>query len=291
MKLGLVCKLTKDNCKKGLSISGKIGKSHKEFINLPHSTQLEKLIDRTKKNIDYTLMCLEYCKSNNIKSYRISADLIPKAELWDWQDNTYVQLMLNRIKNYNINLTFHCDHFVKLGSLSSDVDNNAINIFNKYYIPLAECLKIHSICIHVAGYKQGKELHFKQLLNSINRLSNPKLIALENCHYYSPYECLEFCIDNNIQFIFDLHHARVHDSSFADYDSVISLCRSTWNKEPLCHISSGASGEFDSKHAEEISKYDWNKWKGLLDGFIVDVETGKGGKEKSLKKLLTKFQI
>jgi UV DNA damage repair endonuclease len=166
--LGLVCKLTSKNTPPKHTTHNKSVNNRKKFLCMDKIEQKKKIMERFNKNIEYTKMCLRYCKLNNIESYRISVGLIPNYEDWNWCNDETVIKKLLELKEYDINFTFHADHYVKLGSLKDEVNKKAIFTYKHYYLPLAKLLNIHSICFHMAGYTDGKQKYFNKLLQTFH---------------------------------------------------------------------------------------------------------------------------
>lgn len=291
--LGLVCKLISKNTPPKHTTHNKSVNNRKKFLCMDKIEQKKKIMERFNKNIEYTKMCLRYCKLNNIESYRISVGLIPNYEDWNWCNDETVIKKLLELKEYDINFTFHADHYVKLGSLKDEVNKKAIFTYKHYYLPLAKLLNIHSICFHMAGYTDGKQKYFNKLLQTFTNFTQDELnyLGLENCERYSADEILNFCVTNDINFILDLHHARCEaKTNDLDWEHLTEFSKLTWkNKAPLFHISSGEIDDFDNKHYKKIREKDFVMWKKYLKDCYVDVETGKNGKETAIKEIFDKI--
>jgi UV DNA damage endonuclease len=243
----------------------------------------------TIENIKSTLDTLHYCHEHNIKLNRITSDLIPFCELWDWRNDKLVLEGLSNIKKlalyYDITLTTHPSQFIVLNSEKDEVIKNSIDNL-MYHRDMALLCGIQHIIIHTGSTTEGA---IDRWIYNYNRLDSTLkgLLNLENCHNFSIDDILEINSKCNVNVVFDLHHEKtIHND--IDKDTYIQKLRKVMkvnNKQTICHISSGKSKPTDKSHADYISKDDWEMFKHVFnkfDNLLIEVEAKAKEKNWSL---------
>jgi len=237
----------------------------------------EKLMEASLHNLAETKKCLEWVIENGTGMYRFSSDLIPFAELWDWQSDPRISLRLAELKKIcvenSIRTTIHPSQFCVINSENLQVVQNSISILN-YHEVLCDRLGIDVIILHT-GSSKGE--YARRFVEGYNCLSSrlKALICLENCHKVDVNSVIEICEECNIRPILDLHHNRVCGN--IDINSeVIKKVKTLWNgAKPIGHISSGKSKSDDKAHADYISVEDIKKFRSFFDIFDLEVEAKK----------------
>lgn len=268
--LGLVCLFDGTSMKKGTNSIKKL-----DFF---------KLKDATLYNIAYTVDCINFCIKNDL-FYRVSSNLIPYIDCWNWYEDSDILLALDKIKflSSKITLTLHPDQFVVLNSDSQEVIDNSIKIL-KFQNILAEKIGVKFINIHL-GKKKSPEKFIKTFYTLPQELQEK--LTIENCHYYTVRETLNVAKFLNIPMVLDVHHARITNSSSYPIDEIIK----TWkNNIPIAHISSGKNFKLDKSHSDYISEEDLHTFLWLFKLFNVEIEAKKKEKAISLvQNFLNKF--
>lgn len=255
--LGLVCML--------------YGKGMKKGINSINNINIAKLKEATLFNIDYTLNCLEYCFEKNL-FFRVSSNLIPYIDLWEWEKDKEILDGLKKIKitSKKVLLTLHPDQFVVLNSLQEKVCKNSIEILKAQY-KLGKYIGVKCIIIHLGRSNASEE--FIKIFRSLPKyLQN--ILAIENCHYYSVNETLKVAQILKIPMVLDVHHGRITNSKNYSLEEI----KSSWknkNFKPIAHISSGKTFEKDKSHNDFIIFEDVKKFSWLFENFNVAVEAKK----------------
>jgi UV DNA damage endonuclease len=134
----------------------------------------------------------------------------------------------------------------------------------------------------------GKSGRAEALVRVIERLPENvrKRLVLENDEYaYSAAEILAISRRAGVAMVFDnLHHAvheAIEDDEHPSFCEMVTAAGETWREpgEQIVHLSNGASGRLDPKHAEMISAfpscYRAVKW----------IEVEAKGKEKAIAAL------
>ena len=194
-----------------------------------------------------------------------------------------------RYKNEKkLRLALHPDQFVVLNSPRSEVVQSSINEL-EYHADLAELLGIDVINIHGGGVYGNKSEALKRFQNHFHDLSTKvqSRLTLENddkC--YSPQDLLPLCEKIKIPFVYDVHHHRCLKDDLG-VGEVTEQAVSTWNREPLFHISSpieGWSGPKPQRHHDYIAFEDFPiEWKSLVEDVTIEVEAK--AKELAIEKL------
>lgn len=279
-RLGLVCLLSIQNCKKGFAGITSAKKSN-NVRNICRVATIE--------NIKSTLDTLHYCHEHNIRLNRVTADLIPFCELWDWRNDVQVLEGLSAIKKlsnyYDIALTTHVNQFVVLASTSEDVVKNSIENLN-HHKDVALLCGIEHIILHIGS---GQPEAVDRWIYNYNRLDSTlkALLNLEVCHSHDLDTILYINSKCNVNVVYDAHHQKLHDNNI-DKDTHIENIKKVIkvnNKQTVCHISSGKSKPTDKSHADYISKEDWEVFKGVFskfDNLLIEVEAKAKEKNWSL---------
>jgi UV DNA damage endonuclease len=270
MKLGLVCMKHNQSFKKGFVGLNSL-KQSKEVTR--------KLYEATKYNITQTYSNIQYCIDNDISAYRVSSEIIPFYEYWDWG---VVIPDLNKIKNlatkHNITLIIHPDQFCVLNSPDENVISASKVILNHHY-QLCEHIGIEHIILHTGGVYNDKDTAISRFID--NFLTLPielqNLIRLENCHQYDINEVLLISDLCGVEVCLDFHHERIIHNEIDITTHLLNLTRviSRNKKQTICHISSGKKSPTDKSHADYISEQDTKLIKTLSEKYpdvIFEVE-------------------
>jgi UV DNA damage endonuclease len=279
-RLGLICLLSSQTNKKGFAgiTSAKKSKNIHEICRVA-----------TIENIKSTLDTLHYCHEHNIRLNRITSDLIPFCELWDWRNDTVVLEGLSNIKKlalyYDITLTIHPSQFVVISSVNDEVVKNSIDNLT-YHKDLSLLCGIQHIILHI-GSNQPEAV--ERWIYNYNRLDSTlkALLNLEVCHSHDLETILYVNSKCNVNVVYDAHHQRLHNNNI-NKDTHIDNIRRVMkvnNKQTICHISSGKSKPTDKSHADYISKEDWEVFKYVFskfDNLLIEVEAKAKEKNWSL---------
>jgi UV DNA damage endonuclease len=277
----------------------------KKFSRKEQLRHIARLILHNARSL---LQTLHYCHVHGIGDFRINSRFLPLAthpdvgyrpqDLPDWKEIERILLQSAAFAgDNNIRMTFHPDQFILLNSPSPSVTGASI----KELISQAELAAIVGadvITIHAGGGYGNKKEALKRLAGRIKDLPLiiKKRLALENDdRLYTPKELLAFCNDlhssgyADIPFVYDVHHHRCLQDGM-EIEEVTRQAITTWNREPLFHISSplnGWSGPETKKHHDYIEKADIPRCWLSLD-MTVEVETK--AKERAVLDFIEKLK-
>jgi UV DNA damage endonuclease len=269
MNLGLVCLRHNQSMKKGF-----VGiKTFNKATELERFNKLEKA---SVENLQTTFNNIQYCIDNNIKGYRISSNLIPFSELWDWESSIFITYTMNRINKLassnNITLIIHPDQFCIINSPDNKVVQNSINILKQHEL-LCNYMGIKHIILHTGGVYGDKDKAITSFIDNYLNLSDSLqiLVALENCHYFSANDIKLISDLCGVNTVYDLHHERIINNDVNTLTHKLNIARL---KPVICHISSGKSSVIDKSHADYISDDDIEVFSEVLKYYngIIEVE-------------------
>jgi UV DNA damage endonuclease len=161
----------------------------------------------------------------------------------------------------------------------------------EYQTQVAQWVAADVLNIHGGGAYGDKPTALKRLATVINRLS-PEVksrLTLENDdRVYTPADLLPVSRDTGIPLVYDVHHHRCL-SDGKSVEDITQAAISTWNREPLFHLSSPLNGWEKGPchpHHDYIDPTDFpDGWRNL--DLTVDVEA----KAKELAVLRLKADI
>lgn len=269
------------------------------LARLPRSDQLRKVSGICLSNAKALRSALQYCACHGIGAFRIASTLIPVNthpqvgyHLDELPDAASIRKTLNECRTFavinNIRTSFHPDQFVVLNSPRKEVVETSIRDLAAH-AELAELVGADVINIHGGGAYGNKTTALAALTRKIEQLPDSirDRLTLENDdRVFTPSDLLPVCRETGVPLVYDVHHHRCCADGLS-VAAATELALSTWNREPLFHLSSplnGWSGPHPERHHDEIDPRDFPRsWLSL--SITIDVEAK--AKEIAVSKLLT----
>lgn len=239
-------------------------------------TQFQKLDDRDAairklerialKNLENTFRMLKHNAASDIHFYRFTSRLIPLAnheELSDWNYIKPLKDSLHEIgrfvKEHEMRVDFHPDHFVLINSMKKDVLKTAIATLKMHYLLLKHMGidPIHRCVLHVGGNYKDRENSLERFIDNWMLVPHPlqKMIILENDDTsFTLEDTLYLCEKLNIPLVFDYHHHLAHHAD-PNWEVHWNRVVQTWENSPLpikMHISSPKSEKEFRHHSDYI---------------------------------------
>jgi len=295
IRLGLCCLFSRQNIQ---------FKTHtaKYLLKSPRPKRLERLSATILTNVLALKKAVEFCDKNAIGSFRINSRILPLKthpeagyQLSELPDKTEIfstiakVAALARIKD--IRLTFHPDQFTLLSSADREVTVRSLDEL-RYHQEMAELLGVDVITLHGGGAYGNKSEALERVAERINQLPSSlrSKLALENDDKtYRPEDLLPLCRKMEIPMVYDVHHHRCNRDSLS-VEEVTEQALTTWNREPLFHISSPKDGWGAAairSHHDFIDLQDFPAcWKDMQ----VTVEVEAKAKEVAVLKLLRELR-
>lgn len=251
-----------------------------------------------------------FCKKNEIKSYRISSDIIPHfqnlttSEIFPkdyWQE---IHEKLASMNTHGLILSMHPGQYVNVGSPTESVVKNSIEDI-KYHLFISRPLKCSEINIHVGGSYGNKDASTRRFFKNITQLLNDEersFITIENDEYnYSIEDIISIAKDLKIRATYDIHHQRcylIRDGivikNSPQEEEWQESSRETWKNYEYqrMHISSPKDGweklSTCRSHNDFIQPDDFPKW--LLKKNYIHLDIEAKFKEKSIFALRKEFE-
>jgi UV DNA damage endonuclease len=219
---------------------------------------------------------LEWNESNNIKFFRISADLFTHRDQISINrlpsyNNIILPLLRtigNYVKDHNHRVSIHADHFTILASQRREVVNNSIRdleffgeVFDLMGLPRTHEYKIN---VHVGTHKPTKEEAGWRFYKQLDKMSAAALSRLtvendDNLNGFSVIDLYNHVYKHfKIPIVFDYHHHRLNPGGLSE-EQALRLALSTWPSgiTPVTHYSSSKrlnenSSSMESAHADYI---------------------------------------
>lgn len=273
------------------------------ILRLKRPQALKKLSGLCLANADSLQQALSYCAAHGIGAFRINSQILPVkthpqagyaiASLPESKE------IIRRFKacgsfakEKNIRLTLHPDQFIVLSSADQGVTGRSVREL-EYHAQVSEWVGADVINIHGGGAYGDKPAALRRVQKNIRKLVKGvrSRLTLENDdRTYGPADLLPLCQDIGIPFVYDIHHHRCRPDALTEEEAT-NRALTTWNREPLFHISSPREGwrsKHPSYHHDYVDVKDFpHFWKGL--DIIVDVEAK--AKELAVLKLKKDLKI
>lgn len=280
LRLGLCCQFAEQPIKFSTTTATSL-------LRLPRADALSKLSRLCLANAQALQATLRYCADNGIGCFRINSQILPVKTHPDAgyaidelpEADTIVATFRqcgDFAAQHDIRTVFHPDQFVVLNSPRADVVEKSIGEL-KYQAEVAEWVGADVINIHAGGAYGDKPGSLANLERGIDRLPSAvrTRLTLENDDItYTPADLLSLCRQAGIPMVYDVHHHRCLRDALSGEEATQQAI-STWNREPLFHLSSpkdGWSGPQPRRHHDYIDPADFPEcWLGQR--LTVEVES------------------
>ncbi|MEH0021796.1 MAG: UV DNA damage repair endonuclease UvsE [Desulfobacter sp.] len=254
---------------------------------LPRQDQLARLAEICLSNAQSLHKALVFCRDNGIGNFRINSQILPLKTHplagYTVHDLPYADRIIEAFMacgqfchDNDIRTGFHPDQFIVLSSPTPDVVSRSVADL-VYQAEVAQWVGADVINIHGGGVYGDKPSALARLTEQIRRLPGPvrSRLTLENDdRSYTPQDLLPVCRETGIPLVYDVHHHRCLPDGLS-VEEATREALSTWDREPLFHISSprdGWQGANPRKHHDFIDPGDVPpEWAGL-DNITIEVE-------------------
>lgn len=259
--------------------------------------QLAKLSELSLANADSLLAALTFCRDRGIRSFRIISPILPlkthPAVGYELDELPGAGVILDRFKDCarfartsDIRTGFHPDQFVVLNSPDAQIVSRSIADIESQ-AEIAEWTGADTVNIHGGGAYGDKKAALNRFLRNLDLLSErarTRLTVENDDKTFTPSDLLPICKSGGIPLVYDVHHHRCCPDRLSVAEATEGA-RSTWNREPLFHISSpieGWNGPNPLRHHDYIDVADFPaEWLGSP----LTVEVEAKAKELAVLKL------
>ncbi len=296
MRLGLCCIFRDQPIGFVTTTATSIGK-------MKRSDALAKLSRLCMENAAALLAALHFCHDNGIGCFRINSQILPIKthptcgyEVDDLPESDEIVRRFQEcgtfVRKHKLRTCFHPDQFVVLNSPRRDVVEKSVHEL-EYQAEVAEWVGADVVNIHGGGAygdKQKALADFARNLKLLSRRVRTRLTVENDDKTYTPADLLPICKAKGIPLVYDVHHHRCNPDGMR-VEQATKEALTTWDREPMFHISSpleGWTGPKSYRHHDFIDVRDFPAhWLGL----DVTVEVEAKAKEIAVKKLLTELKM
>lgn len=226
--------------------------------------RINKLRRLTYENLANTLRILRYNYAHAIAVYRLTSKLVPLATHpiaagWCFQDEfaTEWQEIGNYVKNHNLRISAHPDHYTLLNSPKADVLSAALQDLD-YHVTMLEAMNLPSepqLVIHVGGLYKEKASALARFIAQFMQLPDRirlRLMLENDDKIYTAADVLRLCQTVGCPMVLDIHHHSCNNSG-EDLADLWPTIIKTWNNTiPKIHVSSPKSNTQMRNHADNI---------------------------------------
>lgn len=256
------------------------------LLSLSSALRAKYLAAINMHNADALYQSLAFCAANGIGAFRINSQILPVKTHpdagYDLHELPEGDQIIARFKQSGafsrkngIRTSFHPDQFLVLSSPDAGVVKRAVADL-EYHAQMAKWVAADVINIHGGGAYGDKPGALRRLAAVIRTLSRDvqSRLTLENDdRVYTPADLLPVSTDTGIPLVYDVHHHRCLPDG-KSVENITKAATSTWNREPLFHISSPLNGREKGPcrpHHDFIDPVDFpDCWRNL--DITVDVE-------------------
>lgn len=257
----------------------------------------EKLARLCRQNAQSLSAAIVYCAEHGIGCFRVNSRVLPLCthpqfgyQLDELPGGAEIIAQFRACREaaqqLGLRLSFHPDQFVVLNSPRADVVEASIREL-EYHAIVAEWIGADVINIHAGGVFGDRDAALAALAANFARLSpqaKSRLTIENDDKLYAPSHLLPLCRTLGVPLVYDVHHHRCLADGLS-VEQATAEALSTWNREPLFHISSplnGWDGPQPNRHHDEVDPRDFPRCWLPLD---VTIEVEAKGKEPAVLKL------
>ena len=291
LRLGLCCQFAREPIKFRTTTAT-------AMLRLNKPQRLARLAELCEGNADALMAALQYCAHHGIGAFRINSQILPvkthPTAGYDAAELPGSASLVARFREcgefarqHNLRLSFHPDQFVVLNSPNPKTLAHSLAELD-YQAEVAEWVGADTVNIHGGGGYGDKAGALRTLRQSIERLPAAvrSRLTLENDDkVYTPADLLPVCADTGLPLVYDVHHHRCLPDGLSVAE-VTERARTTWETEPLFHLSSpleGWDGPKPQRHHDYIDVADFpREWL----GWALTVEVEAKAKELAVARLM-----
>jgi UV DNA damage endonuclease len=294
IRLGLCCTFREAPIKFRTATATATGKLSRRDV-------LGKVSELCLKNAEALECALAYCLDHRIGSFRISSSMMPLRThpqlgyaLGELPQAARIAAVLRRCRRFaqrhDLRTTFHPDQFVVLNSKNSAVVDFAVREL-EYQAEVAALVGADVLTLHLGGGYGDKPEAIRRFEQHVKRLSRRvrRRLALENDdRTFTPADVIPLCRSLRLPCVYDVHHHRCKPDGMS-IEQATREAASTWNREPVFHLSSPLGGWGASqpqRHADYIDPDDFPETWLSLD---ATVEVEAKAKEVAVEELVERL--
>lgn len=267
------------------------------LLRMEPEARREKLSQLCLHNAAALAAAITYCTENEIGCFRINSAILPVKTHpeagYATQDLPHAGAIVERFQTAGrlavergVRLVFHPDQFIVLNSPREEVVQRSIADL-EYQAEVAAWVKADVINIHAGGAYGDKPAALDRLARNLDRLSaaaRARITVENDDKIFTPRDLAAWCRHNGVPLVYDVHHHRCASDGWT-VSQATSEALSTWDREPVFHISSpllGWQGPRPERHHDFVDVHDFpSEWLSLA----VTVEVEAKAKELAVRRL------
>jgi UV DNA damage endonuclease len=290
IRLGLCCTFRDEPIRFGNTTAAAIGR-------MARPDARAKLSTLCIANADSLLAALQFCVGQGIGCFRVNSQILPLK--------THPQLgyrieelpggtdIIDRFKacgsfarSHRLRTCFHPDQFVVLNSQRPEVIDASI-LELEYQAEVAEWIGADVLNIHGGGAFGDKVKaldHFSRTLDRLSLRARSRVTVENDDKLFTPADLLPICRSTGVPLVYDVHHHRCNKDGLS-IETATTEAISTWNREPMFHLSSPLEGWGGPKPHRHHDFIDLNDFPTCWLAHDLTVEIEAKAKEAAVLKL------
>lgn len=267
------------------------------YLSFPEAERSGRLEELYRDNVSRLSAAADFCHSQGIRLYRMSAALFPMSDLPG--DDTGLELLSRlapelraagqRFRDADVRVLIHPDQFIVLSSERPEVVASGLHALGVHgrVMDLLGLERSPWSAIILHGGKGGRAGPLAQTILALPEALRSRL-ALENDeHAYGPEDLLPVCRATGVPLVFDAHHhvvrAGLESQDAPGVREWVLAARATWTPPEwqVVHLSNGVDGPRDRRHSLLIQDFP--------DAYrdVPWIEVEAKGKEEAIRALRT----
>lgn len=233
---------------------------------LDQEAGLRKLTRLAASNLQNSLRVLRHAVAHDLLVYRFTSKLVPLlghelTEDWDFWGKLGPEFVEvgNFVKDNNVRVSFHPDHFTLLNSKNADVTRTSILDLERH-VKMFDLMGLDErakLVMHVGGSFKDKEESIRRFEENWGKVPEPvqRRITLENDDKtYTALETLTLCERLSLPMVLDIHHHRCNPGQ-EELGNLVPRIFKLWEGTglvPKIHVSSPKSATDLRGHSDYI---------------------------------------
>jgi UV DNA damage endonuclease len=264
---------------------------------------LAKLSRLALANANALMQALEFCANNGIGCFRINSQILPLKthpqagyQMDDLPDGDAVVARFRESGSFaaqaGVRICFHPDQFIVLNSPRPEVVESSVREL-EYQAEVSEWVNADVINIHGGGAYGDRPRALERFARNLGLLSDrtrSRLTVENDDRTFTPADLIPICRAEGIPLVYDVHHHRCRPDGLS-VEEATEQAVTTWNREPLLHVSSpihGWGGPTPERHHDFIDPADFpDCWRNRA--FTVEVEAK--AKERAVIELMKALSV
>lgn len=252
-------------------------------------------------NADSLLKALEYCEASGIGCFRVNSQILPLKTHptcgYRMDELPEAERIVQAFKDCgefskrnDLRLSFHPDQFVVLNSPRPEVAESSVEEL-EYQAEVAEWVGADVVNIHGGGAYGDKVKAMEEFRRSLGRLSERarmRLTVENDDKIFTPSDLLPICQAEGVPLVYDVHHHRCLKDALT-VEEATETALTTWNREPMMHLSSPIEGWTGPKPERHHDYIDVKDFPACWLGRTLTVEVEAKAKELAVLKLKTEL--